>query len=548
MNMRLRPLLYSFSGGITLLVLLLGGSMLSVVNRANNILDDEIHPLSVARDGLGEVKYAVTEIQQFITDSAATGEADGVADAVKTQQHLFAVLDVVEKARPDLKNQTDTIRDRSQKLMEVGKAMVAAYQQGREQGNAIMKATDGFDVRSDQLKEAVDGLFVSLDKQRKDVDAKLDDTLETALKVVLPVVPLLIAVAIAGGVYLYRQVYAILGVEPSTAARLARKLAEGDLNHEINLRGATSDSLIGQLVSMRKRWTDLATGLRGNAQLMAGVASSLASQSTDLSQSCAAQSQSTTTIAANIEEFSASIEQISTDASHASEVVSSSGDLALMSARLVDEVNVEVRGLADSIADSARLMEELDHQAGEIEGIVKVIREIADQTNLLALNAAIEAARAGETGRGFAVVADEVRKLAERTSNSTTTISSMIDQVHAATRNIVVSIQDGVARVGTGSIKAEQAVASMNAIREVSIEAVQRVEQINLALAEQRINAQQIANNIERIAEGTVTNAELANRVSGASRDMQDVSRVVENDVSFFKIATAVDHNEDVLF
>jgi len=141
-------------------------------------------------------------------------------------------------------------------------------------------------------------------------------------------------------------------------------------------------------------------------------------------------------IAEHIGSFSDSIKESQTSLAALAQAMKRETDQVISSCHtvgdnlgLITRMSENLDGFTRRLNDTATAVEKLHDRIGEVEGIVKLIKEIADQTNLLALNAAIEAARAGEYGRGFAVVADEVRKLAERTRGATDEISGLVRSV-----------------------------------------------------------------------------------------------------------------------
>ncbi|WP_444996910.1 methyl-accepting chemotaxis protein [Aliikangiella sp. IMCC44359] len=134
--------------------------------------------------------------------------------------------------------------------------------------------------------------------------------------------------------------------------------------------------------------------------------------------------------------------EISKNAQRASELASNIHQLSLQSREVLDKNIKSVHLLSQNVNESGLRIKDLNLSTENIGAILEVIRTVSEQTNLLSLNAAIEAARAGEQGRGFAVVADEVRQLAHRTSDSTTEIHDMIQ-----------NLQQGVLSVGQSMLE-----------------------------------------------------------------------------------------------
>ncbi|WP_374348757.1 methyl-accepting chemotaxis protein [Chitinimonas sp.] len=539
MNTHLKPLLIGFASFIVVLIAALSLASYILLGRANDILDGQLNRAILVSDAMAAANFHIAQIQQFVTDSAATGEKDGMEDAGKELAQANAALAQISQLEPRYAAAASALQGQAQTLLSTGAKMVEQYAQGREAGNQIMKSPGGFDAQTDAMHDHLEQLSKQVAQARSAAQAGLDHELEQNLRVVLGMGSLIALASIAGSVLLYRRVFRILGGEPAIAARLSEHLAEGNLGHAIHIADHARASLLGRLAAMRQRWLTIAGQLHQHAGSVSHATAQVLDSADELARASERQSSATSAIAANLEQMSANIHEISDQATQANQQVESTGKAAASSAALIAQVAQEIQQVASSVGDSARQVGLLDARAKDIEQIVTVIREIADQTNLLALNAAIEAARAGETGRGFAVVADEVRKLAERTTSSTASIAGVIGQVHAATREIVTTIDQSVARVDASVALTAQAAGAMTEIRDIAALASSQVHAINDALGEQRANTEDIVKRVEQIASLADENASLATALSQASHQLSDVADGVRTEVAFFKLAHA---------
>src|SRR5579859_2626437 len=132
-----------------------------------------------------------------------------------------------------------------------------------------------------------------------------------------------------------------------------------------------------------------------------------------------------------------------------------------------DAVRQSIEGMSnirENVQETSKKIKRLGERSNEISEIIRIIEDIADQTNLLALNAAIQSAMAGEHGRGFAVVADEIRLLAERSTESTKRIETLVKSIQGDTYEAVVAMEDSTQEVVKGSSLADDAGRALNSI------------------------------------------------------------------------------------
>lgn len=324
------------------------------------------------------------------------------------------------------------------------------------------------------------------------------------------------------------------------AIHVLTAMAEGDLSVSLEVNSTDemheiAEALNRTIVSIRSVLSSLYLA----AEKAAAASTELTATSEDTAMRARDHAQDTQQLAAAMVQMSAAIAEVSDPAQEASASGLATETAADQGQRVMEETMCVIKQAAQITSEAAGQIRSLGQSSEQIGRIVGVIDEIAGQTNLLALNAAIEAARAGEQGRGFAVVAGEVRRLAERTTQATREIGTMISSIQQETATAVHSVEGGRERVVAGLTKAEECGSALDEIVRLARAAGGKVQQIAAAASEQSSVANQVTKNMHSISAFTEHSTAAGEQTVAACSDLSKLSADLEHHVQRFNLGSA---------
>ena len=484
-----------------------------------------------------KIAFNVVQVQQFLTDVSATHDPAGYQDAEDAAQ---AFNKAIKKFRQLSLDDNETLSQLDQLSIQFkayyaqGKSMAKAYTyQGIEAGNQVMQS---FDQTAETLTQLVKQIENEHIKQVSQLTHSIvqQSHFASRLTIIVFIISLFTSLIIAW--VITKKLQSQLGIDPFFVQGIAKEIAKGNLQRDISVDKDDTSSLIYAIKVMQGNLKHIINSITTTSEQVTQAANQLGDACQVIIVSAEAQNQYALTTAAAMEEMTASIDEITQNSSNAATQADQAGEAADKGFTIVNDAAEEMTGIANVVSESSQIISELSDSSQHISEVVEVINQIATQTNLLALNAAIEAARAGEQGRGFAVVADEVRGLAERTSNSTQEVASIIEEIQGNSNNAVASMKKGHDNVNEGVIKAKKAGESIVAIKDNTTLVRDSINSISVAMGEQNSVVKNVAQDVGKISELVNENNSSIETLNATIVELKEMASNLNEAVSVFKV------------
>jgi twitching motility protein PilJ len=316
-------------------------------------------------------------------------------------------------------------------------------------------------------------------------------------------------------------------------------LAEGDLTRRAVVTAEVTGAIADSFNTMAEQLSGVVKNVKKATLEVTHVSRDANASSTQLAKASEIQAKQVARTIEAINDMAGSIRQVAENAVRSASVSEQSTANARAGAEAVQNTNKAMAEIRKNVQETARSIKRLGESSKEIGNIVQLINDIADRTSILALNASIQAAMAGDAGRGFAVVAEEVQRLAERSTNATKQIDTLIKNIQGEINEAGSSMEESIRRVVEGSTLANDAHNKLQEIETVSNQLAEITQSISTAATQQAKFSQKITMTMEEMGKVSARNLSASQQTTRAINQLTKTTKGLAASVGTFKLEQA---------
>ncbi len=313
-------------------------------------------------------------------------------------------------------------------------------------------------------------------------------------------------------------------------------IAAGDLTINADVKEDITGAIAGTVNHMTEQLRSIVSRVQVATNQVTSSAGSFALFSNQLSEETDAQANEIETASNRVLHITDQIKLVADQSNDSATVAKQARETASRGLAAVTNTVEGMDRIREQVQATSKRIKRLGESSQEIGEIVQLISDIADRTSILALNASIQAAMAGDAGQGFAVVAEEVERLAERSTDATKQISTLIKAIQNETSEAITDMEESTREVVEGSELATQAGQTLDEIDKVSQQLEYLISEVSSSATEQANAATEIASTMARISDSTKQSADRSRTATQSVGQLSSLATQLRESVSQFNL------------
>jgi methyl-accepting chemotaxis protein len=325
------------------------------------------------------------------------------------------------------------------------------------------------------------------------------------------------------------------------------QIASGNLAVNADVKEDITGTIAGTVNHMTEQLRMIVQQVQNATYLVTSSADEIADQSTILSQENDQQAQQIETTSGKVLRITDQFQNVAKKTEESVLVAQQARETATKGYQAVTDTVEGMDRIREQVQTTSKRIKRLGESSQEVGEIVQLISDIADRTSILALNASIQASMAGDAGQGFAVVAEEVERLAERSTDATKQISSLIKAIQTGTSEAIADMEEATREVVEGSQLATQAGQTLADINEVSQQLESSIKQVSDSALKQAEAATEIASTMNEISTTTKQSAEKSRSATEQVTALATLANQLGDSVSRFSLEDPNETEQEVM-